>query len=455
MDYKKDNNHSSFGEFIYDLVNDFYSNYILKGSKPQSNQWTIISAIIMENNNKYKIICYSNGTKSLPNINYKSRKFQIFDCHTEILTLRCFKFFLLNCLYFHLDKENKNNFLTKEEHDKFKLMPEFYDIFEYSQSTEKYKIKKGINFHLYISENPCGECSNILYNINNQRNIKEMTGSKILEECLNYINNKNKPLNNKDNNNKKDIENISKDKKYYFRTKSIRSDFKLHNLSFSLSCTDKIMLRNILGYQGKYLSFLIESIFLKSLIINNGLDNNNNNKDIIEKFYNCINYNKRHSINKVNIKEKECIMPEIYFINHKNKNEENSLKGNCKNDKNALTFSAYWYFPNSIKKVDPSNGIKTGGNLKDLDKLDFLRVKISNYDLSRNIYNLIIDNKREFNADIKKIEKYILNNKEDVDFNDIISSLVCEDYKNMKNDIIEENKELKDFIGKKRNIFKK
>ena len=86
---------------------------------------------------------------------------------------------------------------------------------------------------------------------------------------------------------------------------------------------------------------------------------------------------------------------------------------------------------------------------------DFLRVKISNYDLSRNIYNLIINNKREFNADIKKIEKYILNNKEDVDFNDIISSLVCEDYKNMKNDIIEENKELKDFIGKKRNIFKK
>ena len=87
-------NNNNFGEFIYNLVEEFYSSYILKSSKPQQNQWTVISAIILENNNKYKIISFSNGTKSLPNINYKSRKFQIFDCHAEILALRCFKFFL-------------------------------------------------------------------------------------------------------------------------------------------------------------------------------------------------------------------------------------------------------------------------------------------------------------------------------------------------------------------------
>ena len=91
-----------------------------------------------------------------------------------------------------------------------------------------------------------------------------MTGSKTLEECLNIINRK--------SNLNSNINSISKDKKYFFRTKSIRSDFKVDNLSFSLSCTDKIMIRNILGYQGKYLSFLIEPIFLKSLIINNKLD---------------------------------------------------------------------------------------------------------------------------------------------------------------------------------------
>ena len=229
----------NFGEFIYNLVNDFYSNYILKSSKPQENQWTIISSIIMENNNKYKIICYSNGTKSLPNINYKSRKIQIFDCHAEILTLKCFKFFLINALYFHLDKENTNNFLSKEEHDLFKSMEDFYDIFEYNQINKKYKIKKDIHFYLYISENPCGECSNITYNNNNQQNLKEMTGSKTIEECLEILNKKDNQIS--------ENKNISNIKKYFFRTKSIRSDFKINNLSFSLSCTDKIMLRNILG----------------------------------------------------------------------------------------------------------------------------------------------------------------------------------------------------------------
>lgn len=436
-------NKLNFGEFIYNLINDFYSNYILKSSKPQPNQWTIISSIIMENNNKYKIICYSNGTKSLPNINYKSRKFQIFDCHAEILAIKCFKFFLLNCLSFHLDKENKSNFLTKDEHYLFKLMPEYYDIFYYNQLTKKYKIKKGINFHLYISENPCGECSNILYNINNQQNLKEMTGSKTLEECLNIINKK--------ENNKNIIDNISKDKKYFFRTKSIRSDFKIDNLSFSLSCTDKIMLRNILGFQGKFLSFLIEPIFFKSLIINNSLDNKIEN---IELFQNSINYNKRNLINKLNIKNKICSIPDLYFINHKSE-ENSSFKGNIKNDKNSLPFSSFWYFPNTLKKVDPSNGIKTGGNLKDLEKLDFLRVKLSNFDLCNKIFNLLINNKNDFENCIKKIERYILNrNKKNIDFYNIISSLIDNNYINMKNNIIDENNELKNFIGKKRNIFK-
>ena len=208
------------------------------------------------------------------------------------------------------------------------------------------------------------------------------------------------------------------------------------------------MIRNILGYQGKYISFLIEPIFLKSLIINTTLDNKD---DTIKKFKNCINYTERNFRYNKNTKERVCIMPEIYFINHKL--DENLFKGNFKNDKNSLPFSTYWYFPNNIKKVDPSNGIKTGGNLKDFDKLDFLRVKISNYDLCRKIFYLLINNKKEFENYIKKIEKYIINTKKEPDFNDVISSLITNSYKNMKNIIIEENKELKDFIGKKRNIL--
>ena len=429
-------NNNNFGEFIYNLVEEFYSSYILKSSKPQQNQWTVISAIILENNNKYKIISFSNGTKSLPNINYKSRKFQIFDCHAEILALRCFKFFLLNALCYHLDKFNKKNLLNKNEFDLFNSHNEFFDIFEYNKISNKFILKKGVNFHLYISENPCGECSNIKYNNNNQENLNEMTGSKSLEECLDFID-KNKIIDLKQ-------KKIEKKLEYNFMTKSIRSDFKINNLSYSLSCTDKIMLRNILGYQGKYLSSILEQIYLNSITINTSLINT---KENINKFKNCINYNFRKKIEN-NI----CSIPEIYLINHKN----DTYNFKEKNEKNSLPFSSYWYFPNNVKKVDPSNGIKTGGNIKNIDNIDFLRVKISNFDFCKNLFNVMINfkNKKIFKKVINKIEKSIMNNINGVDFCDLIELSLDSKYTELKNKIQDENKDVKDFIGKKRKILK-
>ena len=429
-------NNNNFGEFIYNLVEEFYSSYILKSSKPQQNQWTVISAIILENNNKYKIISFSNGTKSLPNINYKSRKFQIFDCHAEILALRCFKFFLLNALCYHLDKFNKKNLLNKNEFDLFNSQNEFFDIFEYNKISNKFILKKCVNFHLYISENPCGECSNIIYNNNNQENLNEMTGSKSLEECLDFID-KNKIIDLKQ-------KKIEKKLEYNFMTKSIRSDFKINNLSYSLSCTDKIMLRNILGYQGKYLSSILEQIYLNSITINTSLINT---KENINKFKNCINYNFRKKIEN-NI----CSIPEIYLINHKN----DTYNFKEKNEKNSLPFSSYWYFPNNVKKVDPSNGIKTGGNIKNIDNIDFLRVKISNYDFCKNLFNLMINfkNKKIFKKVINKIEKSIMNNINNVDFCDLIELSLDSKYIELKKKIQDENKDVKDFIGKKRKILK-
>ena len=429
-------NNNNLGEFIYSLVNDFYSSYILKSSKPQQNQWTVISAIILENNNKYKIITFSNGTKSLPNFNYKSRKFQIFDCHAEILALRCFKFFLLNTLIYHLDKLNEKNLLNKNEYDLFNSQNEFFDIFEYNKINNKFIIKKGVNFHLYISENPCGECSNIEFKNNNQQNINEMTGSKTLEEYNNFI----------DKNKKIDIKQkkLEKNNEYNFMTKSIRSDFKINNLSYSLSCTDKIMLRNILGYQGKYLSSILEPIYLNSITINTSLLDTKENKNI---FKNCINYNYRKKT-----ENNSCKIPEIYLIN--NINNSNNFKE--KNEKNSLPFSTYWYFPNSVKKVDPSNGIKTGGNIKNIDDIDFLRVKISNYDLCKNIFNFLISFKKNkiFKKAVNKIEKMIMNNINNIDFYDLGELSINNKYIELKKNILDENKDVKNFIGKKRKILK-
>ena len=209
------------------------------------------------------------------------------------------------------------------------------------------------------------------------------------------------------------------------------------------------MLRNILGYQGKFLSFLIEPIFLNSIIINTSLVNNQEN---INKFKNCIDYNFRKNIKNDNINYN---IPEIYFVFHKENTDFNDEK---KNDKNSLPFSAYWYFPNNIKKVDPSNGIKTGGNIKEDDKIDFLRVKISNYDLCEMLINILLVNskdKKVFSRSIKKLEEYILKNGKNIDFYDLMFPLLDEKYNNIKNSILEDNHDLKNFIGRKRKILKK
>ena len=46
-------NYDKFGYFIFDIVKDFYNNYLLDNSKIKNNEWTIISSIILQNENKY------------------------------------------------------------------------------------------------------------------------------------------------------------------------------------------------------------------------------------------------------------------------------------------------------------------------------------------------------------------------------------------------------------------
>lgn len=419
----KNDFNTNFGEFCYDLTMDFYNQFILQNSKPKNNQWTIISSIILQNNNKFKIISFSSGTKSLPNINYISKKFQIFDCHTEILTLRSFHFFLLKLLNFHIDKENKSGIFTEEEYKILSSMFDFYDIFEYIENSKKFKIKNNVHFHLYISEMPCGECSNILYKSTNNK--YDFTGSKTLNECLN-------------------IQNVS-EKEINFRSKSIRSDFKENFLSYSLSCTDKIMLKNILGYQGKFLSILIEPIFMKSIIINTKLTEAEKN---IQSFKDCINYNKR-KINKENF---NVNIPDVFFVN---KSDEI-----IREDKHSLPFSLGWYFPNMIIKVDPVIGLKIGSNVKEINKFDFLRVKISDYDLCLNIFEFLMREKSLFGNYIEKIEKYILKNihnnkKNEIDYYAIISSLISKKHTKLKKTIEDDNKDVREFLNKKRQILRK
>ena len=107
-----------------------------------------------------------------------------------------------------------------------------------------FKIKSSWSFYIYISDNPCGDCS--IYHTTNGVNF---TGAKLL------------------NNAKEESDQIIG----LLRTKSGRSDLKDSQRTSSLSCSDKICRWLSLGLQGSLLSKLVGMVPIKGLLVDRDL----------------------------------------------------------------------------------------------------------------------------------------------------------------------------------------
>ena len=93
---------SNFGDFIFDLVKDFYFTLPDNQIKLLEQEWSVLSAIILQNNNDFKVITFAQGNKSLSNKNYNNMESKILDCHAEVLSLQAFKTFLIKCIKFSI-----------------------------------------------------------------------------------------------------------------------------------------------------------------------------------------------------------------------------------------------------------------------------------------------------------------------------------------------------------------
>ena len=385
-----------FGVFILNVVKEFYNGVLLPNNKIQTNEWSVVSGIVLENNDEFKLIAFSNGTRALPNKHYFNKQFQIFDCHSEILTVKSFQFFILKCLVFnlitHFNIKPCLSVLAQTEYEQFNKHKEFFSIFDFSDN--KIHLKHTVHFHMYISSPPCGECSindDVSY-INN--------GAKLIEECLCHFTNNNERI-------KNDIA---------FRTKSIRSDYTKDILSLSLSCSDKLMIKNMIGFQGIVLSELIDNVCMSSIIITN---NKKVNEMQIVKGMNACKRN-------VNI----CLTykePNIIIIDESVFTTNNDHVIEC-NDKNSQPFSIFYYYSLTIQKIDGSTGLKCGSRTNNINILDKLRPTISKYDLHLHFYNTLIfiqEHKLHLHFTftyihslISRLQSIILHNKTNTSVND-------------------------------------
>ena len=365
---------NEFGNFVFSIVNDFY-NDLLKtaGINFKDNHWTVISTIIMENNREFKVISFGLGTKSLGNKLYDCMGYRIKDCHAEIIALRSFRRFLLDLII---------KFLSNIE------ICDYFKIFNISYD-QKIILKKGVKFHLYISDFPCGDCSLYPVIFNNSKEINRI-GSKTIEEVLSKTSDK------MTHNNTSGL----------FRIKSCRSDTKIENISYSLSCSDKILLRNINGIQGKFLSSICNKIHLSSIIISANLDTNYIKENEIDKIMETgINPLKR--IKEITITDKKQILvnqPKIFLITQKIFFKK----------ENIFNFCYFWYYgKNEIGKIDPTSGLKQGSSKSDTNLIKY-SLDISDYNLNVHFFIVLkayLENSsfsnNYFNIIIKKIEKYL------------------------------------------------
>jgi hypothetical protein len=470
---------SEFSNFLFNLVQEFYNDTLLKNYKPKEEEHNIFSSIILENKKEFKVITFSSGTRSIPNKNLENfSQFKIKDSHAEILSLRSLKIFLIKTLKFSLiinsikdkysekdnnlinnidinniifNKENYlklnlNEFFSFEEFEAFSLNKNFFDIFDLS-SNEKIKLKNFVNFHLYISELPCGDCS--IFQIdekeNNNNNNSNQTGAKSIKEILNALE-KNRA--NKENNLNKFF--ILHDNEIMrFRSKSMRSDIKIENITFSISCTDKILFKNFFGIQGKFLYEIFEPIFLSSILISSKYEINNKdtiinsidrglditkrinkNFDIILNEYNNLYTN---NSNKFLLNKPKIFLLQKNLIGKKiNLNEENLINSN-KKEKIMQGFSIIWYFSNKeCFKIDPNSGFKQG-TVQNKDRFNLEKAilpicKIENFKMILRLFEIYTKNDinfRNYFIDLfvnffnKNYFIYLNSKKQNIDINNI------------------------------------
>ncbi|KAF7990379.1 hypothetical protein HCN44_000184 [Aphidius gifuensis] len=246
---------NNFEDTIAQLcLNKYHS--LKKTGKPIATEWTVLSGIVMKNNdNNLKVIALATGTKCLGINELIDNKINIgnrlHDSHAEVLTRRAF----LRYLYIEIEKllNNENN---------------LSDIFILNTYKNIIELKNGVSFHFYCSQTPCGDCSIIPINYTNLLNDEvdiDVNGREIGYQETEIIQDLHRT------GAKCIVDDKIQDPKlpgvnYHaigpLRTKPGRGDPTL-----SLSCSDKLAKWNIVGIQGALLSILIPKIKLETIVI--------------------------------------------------------------------------------------------------------------------------------------------------------------------------------------------